>query len=462
MTRMTTREISALKPKSKAYMVRVEQGLYLRVATNGTKRWVVRFTVDGKQRDARLPEAYSLSPVEGGITLADARQRKEEILALARKGVDFRDKQEEEKKAKLELLEKQTIERLTVNELFIAWIKNGVVREDGNAELKRLFKKDVLPEIGSKLLKDLSDEDILVMLRKMLSRGVTRLVVVTYRNLKQMLSWGEERQPWRGLLIDGNPCGLIDINKLLPADYEEERGRVLSPEEIRELYEIFYNMEQEFLNAPDKRFGSRPVSKKTQIALWLCLSTLCRIGELLKARWGYIDLEEGIWFIPRKDVKGVRGKRQEHYVFLSKFAREQFKELKSLTGTSEWCFPSRNSKAGKKVHVCVKSVSKQVGDRQVQFKNRTKPPKGRAFDNRLVLADGVNGGWTPHDLRRTGATMMQHLGISLDVIDRCQNHVLAGRRTRRHYLHYDYKHEKTEAWEKLGKRLEEILEPLKD
>jgi len=51
-------------------------------------------------------------------------------------------------------------------------------------------------------------------------------------------------------------------------------------------------------------------------------------------------------------------------------------------------------------------VSKQVDDRQAQFKNR-KALSRRRKDNILVLADGQNGDWTPHDLRRTGATMMQ-------------------------------------------------------
>ena len=86
-----------------------------------------------------------------------------------------------------------------------------------------------------------------------------------------------------------------------------------------------------------------------------------------------------------------------------------------------------------------------------------KPLKNRKHDNTLVLAEGKNGNWTPHDLRRTGATMMQQLGISLDIIDRCQNHVMAGSKVRRHYLHHDYAEEKAEAWEKLGRRLDEIL-----
>lgn len=53
--------------------------------------------------------------------------------------------------------------------------------------------------------------------------------------------------------------------------------------------------------------------------------------------------------------------------------------------------------------------------------------------------------------------MMQAWGISLDVIDRCRNHVLAGSRVRRHYLHHDYAEEKKAAWSLLSEKLSEIM-----
>ena len=167
-----------------------------------------------------------------------------------------------------------------------------------------------------------------------------------------------------------------------------------------------------------------------------------------------MDLDNGEWFIPAKNVKGKRGKKQDHHLFLSPFTRHHFEMLYSLTGTSTWCFPAKDDSGP----VFSKTVSKQVGDRQEMFKKR-KPLSRRRHDNTLVLASGLNGAWTPHDLRRTGATMMQALGISLDVIDRCQNHVLAGSRVRRHYLHHDYASEKKDAWTLLGTKLESIVFP---
>jgi integrase len=166
-----------------------------------------------------------------------------------------------------------------------------------------------------------------------------------------------------------------------------------------------------------------------------------------------VDLEASTWSIPKANTKGARGKTQDQLVFLSDFSRRQFQRLHGLTGHTPWCFPSRDGE----MHVDVKTVSKQVGDRQHRFKDR-KTLKGRRNDNSLVLARGRNGAWTPHDLRRTAATMMQALGVSPDVIDRCQNHVLAGSRVRRHYLTHEYNDEKREAWRKLGAELVRILE----
>ena len=181
--------------------------------------------------------------------------------------------------------------------------------------------------------------------------------------------------------------------------------------------------------------------------VWLCLSTACRVGELRRARWEHVDLNAGVWFVPRENTKT----KVEWEVFLSELARCCFLDLHALTGESEWCFPASNHVGS----IDSKTISKQVGDRQMQFKQR-KPLKRRKNDNTLVLANGSRGEWTPH-LRRTAATMMQRLGVQPDVIDRCQNHVMPGSKVRRHYMHYDFAAEKREAWRLLGQELDNIL-----
>ncbi|WP_227870571.1 tyrosine-type recombinase/integrase [Orrella marina] len=460
MAQITKVELDRLKPTDDGKTLRGDGGLVgkVRAGVRGiTVQFRYEFWLDGKKHDYRLGSWPKK-------TLATIRAERDAVKPGIKLGINpLQAKKAERIKTQRAIAEtireaeQEQINSSTVSDLFDAWIIDGVARKDGNAELKRLFAKDVLPIIGKKAVRELSEGDIRAMLRKQMKRGVTRLMVTTFKEVNQMLNWAEKRQPWRQLLIDGNPCALVDVGKLLPADYEEERDRVLSPSEIRELNQIFLRMEEDWRNAPDRRSTCRPITKTTQVALWLCLSTLCRIGELLMTRWEHVNLDEGTWFIPRQNVKGHRGKKQEQTVYLSDFAKRQFLTLHELTGHSEWCFPAKNKRGAASTHVCLKTISKQVGDRQIQFKNRSKPPLGRAFDNSLVLSSGANGEWTPHDLRRTGATTMQELGVSLDVIDRCQNHVLAGSRVRRHYLHHDYKIEKTEAWARLGKRLEALL-----
>jgi integrase len=70
------------------------------------------------------------------------------------------------------------------------------------------------------------------------------------------------------------------------------------------------------------------------------------------------------------------------------------------------------------------------------------------------------GQWRPHDLRRTGASMMAELRAMPDVIERCLNHTEESK-MRRIYQRATYEGPMREAWELLGARLE-LLESKPD
>lgn len=480
--KLTATKIERYKPTKTDESLADGNGLSLRLRTGQSGRvsrtWIYSYKTGTKSiyltlgdYQAGLPAAeaaiYGLSP--------DAKLTLETVRKIAAELTDLRRRKHDPKaylQAELDCLEaaaraateaeaaraqQAAIENLRVQDLFNVWLQDGVRRNDGNAELRRSFNADVLPVIGKKLIRELTEHDIRVVLRAMVARGVNRAAVIMRNNLTQMFTWAEKRQPWRRLLADGNPMDLIEIEKIVCPDYDlrNQRDRILSAQEIHELYHILLRAETEYAAAPDKRVATQPLEKTVQHALWIMLATLCRVGELSKARWEHVDFETGEWFIPRQNVKG---KLQDFTVYLSPFALAQFRQLHAVTGRFTWCFPARNQEG----HVSEKSISKQIGDRQVMFKkdrngNPRQPMQHRRHDNTLVLAGGRNGAWTPHDLRRTGATMMQGLGVPLDQIDRCQNHVLVGSRVRRHYLHHDYAAEKRDAWRQLGDRLSLIL-----
>ncbi len=39
------------------------------------------------------------------------------------------------------------------------------------------------------------------------------------------------------------------------------------------------------------------------------------------AEWRHVDLAAGTWFVPKENVKGSRGKKRDHLVYLSPFAQ---------------------------------------------------------------------------------------------------------------------------------------------
>ena len=46
------------------------------------------------------------------------------------------------------------------------WLRTGVLRKDGNVELRRVFEKEVLPLIGNKSVRATTEQDLRDLLTK--------------------------------------------------------------------------------------------------------------------------------------------------------------------------------------------------------------------------------------------------------------------------------------------------------
>lgn len=444
MRKVTVKYLDSLQPQEKGYKVTVERGLYLRVAPNGVKTWLVRYVVDGKQTQVTLPASYGNS--SGFMSLLDAKAKNAEIQSTARAGVDYQQEQLNAKAEKKRLVETEALKNKTVQDMFDEWVAD-LNHKDGNASIKQQFSNHVLPVIGSKKVRDLNASHLNLLYEGIVDAGKYRTATLIAKAVKQMFKWAERRKPYREILLEENPAELAKLKT--PHGYTNIRDRVLSIDELKKLKRIFDEAETEYASAQHKYEAERPLKKETQLALWIALGSACRIGELLMAEWKDVNFEARCWHIPLQNTKGQTGKQSDNDVYLSDFLRDKFLQLHTLTGDTPWLFPARYTNS----HVCLKSVSKQVGDRQVMFKRRTKKLSCRVENDRLVLGDRE---WTPHDLRRTAATMMQELKVPRDIIHLCQNHATGGALDRA-YLHFEYKDEKKEAWEKLGNRLEALL-----
>ncbi len=309
--------------------------------------------------------------------------------------------------------------RIAVNDLFERWATVELIRrKDGGKEIRRMFQKDVLPTLGALAVEDVRKGHITAVTDALLARGVTRMAKLIFALIRQMFRFAVDRD-----IIDADPTASIRKAKIGGKD--TERDRVLSEDEIRAL---------------PRQLPAAQLFPTTEAALWLALATGCRIGELLRAEWQHVRPDAREWFIPADNSKNGR----PHTIYLSDFALRHFAALQTINGGSRWCFPNRDDSE----HVCVKTVTKQLGDRQ---RGDATPMSRRSpHTNALALSGGK---WTPHDLRRTGATLMTALGVLPEVAEKCLNHAEESR-VKRTYQRHSYDAEKREAWRRLGERLE--------
>lgn len=428
MTTLTVQAIQRLQPEATYKKYNVSQGLFVGVASSGEKTFIVRYSVNSKQIDYRLPRPFGLKSDAAHISLMDARAKAAEIRAMGKQGIDYQKKLEADAKAALAESAQQEAQNATVQNLYDAWFPT-TRRKDGGAELKRSFNRDVLPVIGTSVLRELEEDDIKALIQPIANTGTNRTAIVILNNLKQMFKWANGRRPWK-LLVD-DPTANLKAEDITQPDYEEmERDRVLSRDEIRSLV---------------AKLPAAQLIKTSERVIWITLSCCTRVGETLKAEWKHVDLNKGEWFIPESNTKY---KAPEHTVYLSDFAKRQFLALKTITGSSRWCFPNEDDTN----HISTKAPTKQIGDRQASLKTG-KPLKNRSSKlDSLVLSSEK---WTPHDLRRTGTTLMQSLGVHTDITERILNHAEPNR-MKRIYNRWGYEPDRREAWNKLGELLDEL------
>ena len=328
--------------------------------------------------------------------------------------------QMERQKQEIARLAAEAAARRTFSDAIAQWEKLELSRrKDGGMETMRALNKDVMPILGDVALIDVKRAMLVNIFDGVVERGARTMANHLFGDLRQFFNFAITRE-W----VEAHPLAALTKEKV--GGRQKERDRYLSEKEI-------INM--------NNRLPAANLLRTTELAIWIMLSTCCRVGELSQARWEEINLEDSEWSIPAENSKNAK----EHTIFFSDFTKAQFQALHFVTGGSDWCIPSRDGNR----HVCLKSITKQIRDRV-----RCEPLSNRTNATGALLLSG--GGWTPHDLRRTGATMMGELGVIGEVIERCLNHVEQNK-LKRIYQRQELKAEQREAWRLLGDRIALLL-----
>ena len=280
-------------------------GLNLRVEKSGAKYWFQRVTIDRKRRNMGL----------GGyptVSLAEARKAALLNTRMIREGRDPLG----EKREAIEARKRPPTPTFSeASEIVIEMRRPTWTNAKHAAQWTSTLATYAFPEIGPKLVTDITSADILAVLTPIWTEKPETASRVRQR-METVLDWAIAR----GYRID-NPASR-SIAKALPA----------MPRTKQHHPALHY---RDVPNAMDKVRNST-ARTVTKLAFEFLVLTASRSGEVRLATWEEIDWDERKWTVPAGRMKSKR----EHQVPLAARSIEVLRQAEELAdGSSELIFP---------------------------------------------------------------------------------------------------------------------------
>ena len=281
-------------------------GLYLEIAPAGGKWWRLKYRFGGKEKRLSLG-------VYPDVGLKVARERRDDARRLLANQVDPGEHRKATKAARVESAANSF--EVVAREWFSKFRPNWV---DNHADkiISRL-ERDLFPWVGANPIANVTARELLACLRRIEARGALETAHRTLQNCGQIFRYAiatgrAERDP------------SSDLRGALPPVKEKHLASITDPTSVAQL-----------LRACDSYQGSFV----TLCALRLAPLVFVRPGELRKAEWAEVDLDDAVWNIAAERMKT----REPHLVPLSRQAVAILRELQALTGGGRYVFPGARS-----------------------------------------------------------------------------------------------------------------------
>jgi integrase len=351
---LTNNEILKAKPREKDFTLHDGDGLFLLVKTSGKKLWRFRYQrpVSGSRTNLSLGSYPAL-------TLAAARQIRDQHLTTLAQGMDPQQQQEQAS-------EQRQIELDSIFSTVAAnWfkMKSKSVTEDYAKDIWRSLDKDVFPAIGAIPVQEIKARTIVEALEPIKARGALETVRRLVQRINEIMIYAVNTG-----LIDANPASGVGMAFEKP---KKQNMPTLRPEELPKLM---------------RSLVMSNLSVSTRCLIEWQLLTLVRPSEASGTRWAEIDLNAKLWTIPAERMKAKR----EHIVPLSTQALEILEVMRPISAHREYIFPSRN-------------------DPQQPMNSQTA--------NAALKRIGYGGKLVAHGLRSIASTTMNEAGFNADIIE---------------------------------------------
>lgn len=360
MTRpLTNNEILKAKPQEKDFTLHDGDGLFLLIKTSGKKLW--RFRYQRPNSSSRTNLSLGSYPA---LTLAVARQMRDQYLTMLVQGIDPQKQQEEVSEQRQ--IELDSIFSVVAGRWF--QLKSKSVTEDYAKDIWRSLEKDIFPTIGEIPVQAIKARTLVKALEPIKARGALE----TVRRLVQRIN---------EIMIFAVNTGLIDANPASGVGMAFERAKkqnmpTLRPEELPKLMHslVMSNL-----------------SITTRCLIEWQLLTLVRPSEASGTEWAEIDVDLKLWVIPAERMKAKR----EHVVPLSKQALDILEVMRPISANRQYVFPSRND---------------------------PKEPMNSQTANAALKRIGYGGKLVAHGLRSIASTALNEASFNPDVIESALAH----------------------------------------
>jgi integrase len=302
---LTDTAIRAAKPREKAYKLFDDRGLYLEVTPTGSRLWRLKFRYDGRENRLALGAHPSTS-------LKQARERRDAARRLLDEGIDPSSKRKAEKLATANTFEAVAREWLA--------LQKGKLAPATYEKAEWTFGTLVFPYIGSRPIAKLGPGEVLKVLKRIEHRGIHETAHRTRQRCAQVFRFAVQTERAERDVT-------ADLRGALAPVVSEHHAAVTAPARVGEL-----------LRAIDGYSGHAV----TAYALKLAPLLFMRPGAFRRAEWTEFDLDskEPHWRIPGGKMK----MGEQHVVPLATQAVELLRELRLLTGSGTYVFPSLRSK----------------------------------------------------------------------------------------------------------------------
>ena len=367
---LTNTEIEKAKPQASKYSLPDGQGLFLLIMPNGSKLW--RFNYYKPITKKRTEMSFGAFPQ---ISLANARQMREESRALLSKGIDpQKQREQDEHDKKMEIA-------TTYEAVAWAWFEYRKSKrnfsEGYRKDVESLIRRNLLPHFGHLPISQITAPMALKAFKQYQDEGKLEKLKRTIQKHNEIMTYALHRE-----LIPFNPTANISKEFDSPT---VEHFKTIKPEDLGEFIYTLNNAQ---------------IHLQTRYLILWQLLTMIHPNEAATAKYEDIDERSRIWtvYIQKGIKQDERGRI--HKITLSRQAMALLREIKKLSGGKVYLFPS-------------------VKNSQTHVNTQTA--------NGAIKRMGYKGKLVAHGLRSIASTYLNEQGFNSDLIEVALSHMNSDR-----------------------------------